>query len=171
MQQSYDPIQRPWFRLAMTDSDKTFLGAPYLDAWGMGYVMTVSRAARYKGGEIAGILGSDYFLKQIGDLFKTTLNCGDYQSENECLLVDETGAVIWWEKFRTQPKYINLKFRRGNGKYETGPMTLDEIDIEPGVSVAYYLTKNMNVGVMKCHDAIQLDESDAGSQTGFLQKF
>eukprot|EP00105_Crassostrea_gigas_P036424 XP_019920572.1 PREDICTED: VWFA and cache domain-containing protein 1-like [Crassostrea gigas] len=40
----YDHSQRPWFKKALASRDKVIVTGPYLDQWGSGHVITISKA-------------------------------------------------------------------------------------------------------------------------------
>lgn len=106
----YDPIQRDWFKLAITNPDKLFFTPPYLDTLGMGYVVTIAKAIKVEDStdEVYGVLATDYFAGQVGNLFLNKIElCRAYPKN--CLIVDSTGAIIFWNEFNTfKNEIINL---------------------------------------------------------------
>merc|ERR1712167_191813 len=113
--QAYDPAQRGWFRQAVGDEQKTFISTPYEDAFGMGYLITVSRTVNYNNnGETAGVLGTDYFLSQFGETVLSESN-----GYNQ-MIVDSAGFIIYHPQFSSArnpegQNMINVKFRENDG--------------------------------------------------------
>jgi len=170
--QQYDPIDRPWFSRALTDAqsnpDKTpatFISTPYLDAFGMGYIITVSRAVRYKGNEeIAGVFGTDYYLKQLGNMFDDVTG---YSTTTQ-LLVDSTGSIIWWDAWHKEPELVNI-FDKTDGVIA---LTLDDISnpVQSGrnkISVAKSLVMG-GMPTLYCHDPLNLFTRRSLDLEGFM---
>jgi hypothetical protein len=115
---SYDPTKRPWY-LASIANKKTPVGesnpvygitisTPYLDMHGQGEVVTVSRAITRGGNAdtdpVAGVVAMDIKLSQLqsilnrlGDEIPGAISCGE--SSTTCLLIDDTGHVIYHPDF------------------------------------------------------------------------
>lgn len=172
---AYDPTMRPWYRLAMTDTSKTFLSAPYVDAFGMGYVITITRALKLTNGETAGVLGTDYFLKQVGDLVEN--NFKDCEL-NTCLVLDSTGNVIWWKKMVTNVEYVTRKEAVIEGQegidYER-PLNADDIMFGTKLASEMLIDAHL-MKIVKCHDtvfqktrkSIDIHITECSTQTGSI---
>jgi len=140
---NFDPTMRPWYKLAMTNPDQTLITPPYIDAFGMGYVVTICRAVRYAEGSdsVYGVLATDYFLSQIGTLFIDNLDMCKWTSDREypaCMMVDSTGAVIYWEEFLANwGEFIEFPHQDVHGETHWAPNFLDQFYISPGLNTAY----------------------------------
>ena len=120
--QAYDPAQRGWFIEAMRgDKATTYISAPYEDAFGMGYLTTVSRSVNYNdNGEIAGVIGTDYFISQFGE--------SAVSKSKSSILVNSVGQLIYHNDFNLKPEFVNVKFRESDGSISGAePLTLSEI--------------------------------------------
>lgn len=144
----YDPTHRDWFKLAMTNPNKLFITTPYLDGFGMGYVVTIAKAIKINEGKdtVYGVLATDYFLGQVGNLLLSNLELCRLHPKN-CLLVDSTGAVIFWDEFNTfnntaineiMPLYLDQLYYKqlsfdidGNAlpTYQSGPSNQTVMDL------------------------------------------
>lgn len=126
----YDPTKRPWFKLAMTDPGKVFILTPYVDAFGMGYVVTITKAIKITDDKdtVYGVLATDYFLGQMGNLFFAKLELCRQYPEN-CLLVDSTSAVIYWSDFNLfKSEAITVQDKTGQ------PLYIDQLYYHPVVN-------------------------------------
>merc|ERR1712159_203462 len=151
--QNYDPTVRPWYRLAMTNTDKTFLSTPYLDAFGMGYVVTITRAVKLDtDAEVAGVLGTDYFVKQLGDMVKSAF---DDCVQNECILIDSTGGVVYWDEMVYNVQNMKKSKEINGQKYDVA-ITTDDILID-SKSVTDILKTTHGIKTLKCHDTIHME--------------
>jgi len=153
--QAYDPAQRGWFRQALGDKSKTFISTPYEDAFGMGYLITVSRTVNYNNnGEIAGVLGTDYFMSQFGETVLGGNNGGDQ------MIIDSAGYIIYHPQFASSrnpegQNMINVKFREEDGTISGGePISIADIWSNEGRLVEVLM--NAGVPLMQCHDVINL---------------
>merc|ERR1719186_2336215 len=153
--QAYDPAQRGWFRQAIGGEEKTFISTPYEDAFGMGYLVTVSRSVNYNNnGETAGVLGTDYFLSQFGE---TVLS--DSNGYNQ-MIVDSAGYIIYHPQFSSvrNPEgqnMINVKFRESDGTIsDAEPVSVADVWYNGARLVELLI--NDGVPLMQCHDVINL---------------
>ena len=151
------------FRQAMKTNSKTMISTPYIDGFGMGYLVTISRSVNYKNnGELAGVLGTDYFVSQFGE----TLLQGEM---HKSVIVDSIGAVIYHKKFSqdTHRYWINGRFRNLDGSVsDLEPLTLTELEYNND-HLASYLESN-SVTVMKCHDVVKMQTRKALDLDNFM---
>ena len=172
---NYDPTLRPWYKLAMTNPDQTLITTPYADAFGMGFVVTVCRAIRYQENSesVYGVLATDYFLSQIGKLFDDNLEICKFQEAQQypgCMLVDSTGAVIYWGEFLINPSAIEYPHVDVHGNTHAAPLFLDQFAITQGLQSSFgdnladgysggYSNECYNVVAKHSVKFINLDES------------
>lgn len=150
--QAYDPAQRGWFTQALRGvKGTTFISAPYIDAFGMGYLITVSRTMNYdNNGEISGIIGTDYFVSQFGE---SALSSTDYKNS---IIVDSIGQLIYHSDFNPTNyggffPYVNVKFEETDKSISgSEPLTVSEVVYEQ--SRLSDILKNAQVPIFKCHD-------------------
>ncbi|XP_064640200.1 VWFA and cache domain-containing protein 1-like isoform X2 [Lineus longissimus] len=106
LQKAYNAARRPWYQRAMSHPGRIVISAPYLDAFGAGYVVTLSYTL-YKGDSskqhsssdtVIAVAGGDFTL---GYFYQTFINkfpkCKE--QENSCFLFDSSGYVVIHEDF------------------------------------------------------------------------
>ncbi|KAK3088398.1 hypothetical protein FSP39_018681 [Pinctada imbricata] len=127
----YDPALRPWYQRTIAKRKKFVLSTPYLDAWGSGYLLTLSRSM-YEGklnGQhspddvVVGVMGTDltvnYFNQLIQEIYPI---CGQTQSYS-CIVIDDSGFIVMHPDFvvtGSDPGLDNL-FHIGNKDYKKSP--------------------------------------------------
>jgi len=150
--QGYDPAQRGWFIEAMRgDASTTYISAPYEDAFGMGYITTVSRTINYDNfGQIAGVIGTDYFISQFGS---SVLALTDNKNS---IIVNSVGQLIYHNDFNLgKQEFVNVKFKENDGTISGAePLTMSEIKFE-GQKLSAMLS-SAGVSTMRCHDVVGL---------------
>ena len=119
------------------------------------YLITVSRTVSYSNnGEIAGVLGTDYFMSQFGE---TVL--GGNNGNNQ-MIIDSSGYIIYHPQFASSrnpegQNMINVKFREEDGTFSGGePISIADIYSNEGRLVEVLM--NAGVPLMQCHDVINL---------------
>ena len=119
------------------------------------YLITVSRTVNYNNnGEIAGVLGTDYFMSQFGE---TVLGGSDGTDQ---MIVDSAGYIIYHPQFASSrnpdgQNMINVKFREADGTISSGePISVADIWSNEGRLVEVLM--NAGIPLMQCHDVINL---------------
>lgn len=119
------------------------------------YLITVSRTVSYNNnGEIAGVLGTDYFMSQFGE----TVLGGN--NGNDQMIIDSAGYIIYHPQFASSrnpegQNMINVKFREEDGTFSGGePISIADIYSNEGRLVEVLM--NAGVPLMQCHDVINL---------------
>ena len=85
---NYDPRARPWYLTSMaTDSDISITD-PYLDAFGLGWMITMSYKLRDVEGTIIGVVGIDMLI----DTIRT--NIVDFQIDNSVSYLIQSNDVV-----------------------------------------------------------------------------
>merc|ERR1712173_455279 len=118
-----------------------------------GYLTTVSRSISYDNfGEIAGVIGTDYFISQFGESALQT------ESESGSIIVNSVGQLIYHSDFGPNSKnpnnLVNVKFKENDGTISGAePLTLSEIFYQ-GESLT---NKFANIlPILRCHDVTGL---------------
>ncbi len=65
----YDPTVRPWYKEAIV-SDGVIITSPYMDASTKKLVITIAKKLKDPDGKITGVIGIDYYITKMLDLFK-----------------------------------------------------------------------------------------------------
>ena len=65
----YDPTVRPWYKEAIV-SDGVIITSPYMDASTKKLVITIAKKLKDPDGKITGVIGIDYYIAKMLDLFK-----------------------------------------------------------------------------------------------------
>ena len=111
MPKSYDQTHRSWYMAALAnrweDGDAAGYGltvsTPYNDAFGAGEVITMSQVVKRGGFDasdpVAGVVGVDLKLSTLKREVDAVGDCG--RSNVECMLLDETGHIIYHKDFTT----------------------------------------------------------------------
>ena len=155
--QAYDPAQRGWFAQALRGEEgTTFISTPYIDAFGMGYLITVSRTINYNNnGQIAGVIGTDYFVSQFGESVLQSYE------KYKAIIIDSTGALIYHSDFYPNNyggffPYVNVKFYDSRDKSISGsePLTLSQVSF--GQEIVGDLLLNAGLPTFACHDVTSL---------------
>ncbi|CAH1780663.1 unnamed protein product, partial [Owenia fusiformis] len=103
---TYDPTVRPWYKRAVSNRGKITLNAPYDDALGLGYVITLSHTLYdgKSGGNhnendpIFGVMGFDFnfmiFYNKLTALYPI---CAE--DDYSCFVIDSSGFVVMHKDF------------------------------------------------------------------------
>lgn len=86
----YDPRQRAWYKRALLNPGALALSAPYIDAASNLKVITLSKAI-YDGSRLFGVIGMDFELSRIRDIFTKDVVC---PGDSSCFLMDDSGYLI-----------------------------------------------------------------------------
>jgi sigma-B regulation protein RsbU (phosphoserine phosphatase) len=84
--QDYDPRTRSWFMVAQS-SDRPVWTEPYMDAYGLGPIITCAKSVRTKYG--TWVIASDVTIDQLNKYTSLTLDGTDY-----AVLLDHDGTII-----------------------------------------------------------------------------
>ncbi|XP_078333915.1 VWFA and cache domain-containing protein 1-like isoform X2 [Crassostrea virginica] len=100
----YDHKLRPWYHRALSNKGLNVLLPPYIDRWGAGTVITITKAISIGYNQmIEGALGTDfsiyYFHQKLQDLYPICANKINYT----CMVIDDSGFLIM------HPYYIESK--------------------------------------------------------------
>ncbi|ABE37004.1 methyl-accepting chemotaxis (MCP) signaling domain protein [Paraburkholderia xenovorans LB400] len=87
----YDPRERPWYKLAMTDPDHVVRPAPYLSAAGSGgAIIPFARVVKSASGEVLGVLEGDLSLDGFAKL-TSGIRFGD---SGYLIVTDSNGKIL-----------------------------------------------------------------------------
>ncbi|KAJ8322176.1 hypothetical protein KUTeg_000647 [Tegillarca granosa] len=120
IKKDYDPKLRPWYWRTIAEKGKMVLSAPYKDAWGSGYLITLSKTI-FEGRSdnlptnpsektVAAVMGTDfpiYFFYRL--LLEQYPICNN--TEYSCFVIDTSGFIVIHEDFTmvyTDPKLDDL---------------------------------------------------------------
>jgi hypothetical protein len=148
---NYDHTKRTWYQRAIAYPGLYTLSAPYLDAFGAGYVVTLSHTitdGSTSNPEVLAVASMDFTLPYFWRMITDTYSDCRSKGNSRCFVIDSTGYVIIHESFVDPVKSI----REG---VESRHLT----EIEPGV--ARLMITN---GVLK-------REQCNNYQDGFIQHF
>jgi len=62
---SYDPTQRSWYRDAKATPDEVIITSPYIDAGGMGWMISMAKAVTDDNGTFIGVVSGDIVISDI----------------------------------------------------------------------------------------------------------
>jgi len=105
-------------------------------------------------GEIAGVLGTDYFMSQFGETVLSG-NTGEDQ-----MIVDAAGYVIYHPQFASfrnpdGPNMINVKFKEEDGSISGAePISVADMWNEKGYSWFDIFSSVCGVPLIQCHDMV-----------------
>lgn len=130
----YSPKLRPWYKRAIGNKDGTVISPAYIDAFGAGYVITLSHVV-YEGRSsghhkstdyILGVMGIDIKMSNFYFQMKNTMKeC--LSSKTTCLMIDKSGLVIvhknWVEKFNSLPEIENQHLSKVEPKVASSLLT------------------------------------------------
>lgn len=85
----YDPRERPWYRSAANANGARW-GELYGDASGSGTLLPSNRAVWSRSGQLLGVVGIDFRLKDV----QSTLGLGNLQGYQAAWLLDGEGRII-----------------------------------------------------------------------------
>jgi len=87
----YDPRERPWYKLAITDPERVVRPAPYLSAAGSGgAIIPFARVVKASNGDTLGVLEGDLSLEGFAHL-TSSIKFGD---TGYLIVVDNNGKVL-----------------------------------------------------------------------------
>ncbi|XP_013418905.1 VWFA and cache domain-containing protein 1 [Lingula anatina] len=107
LSKNFDVTQRQWFKRTATYNNKNVLTAPYLDAWGAGFVVTLSHAiydSRYAGknsssGEIVAVMATDMTVNYLDQIVQLYGPCKS--ATYRCFIIDSAGYLVFHPYFVT----------------------------------------------------------------------
>ena len=87
---AYDPIERGWFNLALTTPGEIVITDPYIDASGLGLMITIARTVHYTNDTLIGVIAADLTIDTI------VANILDIQilDSGYAFMIDENSNVI-----------------------------------------------------------------------------
>ena len=100
LEESYNPVRRPWYVRSMEYPGRVVLSAPYLDVGGAGYIVTLSHTIYERSSapsgepkKVAAVAAMDLPVGFFGNLLTGVIpSCN--QNNTKCFLMDDKGYLI-----------------------------------------------------------------------------
>lgn len=85
----YDPRARPWYTAATSSTTGLAISDPYLDAFGLGWMITISLETFDFQGQFIGVVGADMLISTIG------LNLNNFQvKDSQTHLIQSSNGIV-----------------------------------------------------------------------------
>lgn len=149
---AYDPRARPWYTTALTAVTDISITDPYLDAFGLGWMITMSFKITDMSGSLLGVVGIDMLI----DTIRT--NIVDFQLDNSVsYLIQSNDVVLSAPEWTPSPTIGDLFMvdditsspipnvwthikNAGNGSTESGDYIIIFKEVVIGDQTYYYVT-------------------------------
>jgi hypothetical protein len=136
---AYDPRQRPWYKLALSNLSSTQITEPYLDAFGKGWTLTITRAVLSGDATVTdtaaasttavGAAGVDLSIDTIvANIQAITL----FESGKVTLLLRKTGTVVADREWDTATATALLSYKDLQQPLVSDDLWQRVLALEPG---------------------------------------
>ncbi|XP_063407199.1 VWFA and cache domain-containing protein 1-like [Mytilus trossulus] len=115
---NYDHTRRAWYKRTLALKGKVVLSAPYLDLWGSGYLITLSKTITEgsgsgpASGQTVAVIGTDFTINYFYQMMQNTYSDCQNIQQYSCFILDSSGYIVIHEDFAnpesTPPKIENV---------------------------------------------------------------
>lgn len=149
----YDPRQRPWYPLALKNTDKAVLGAPYYFATDDIVILGASQALKDANGNVIGVVALDMSLDKITEM----VDKAGKDTKGHFIVVDDNGTILA-DPRNSDNNFENVAEAYGN---ELGNLILSGADFnEVKVDNKAYLVKSIKSDKTNWRYVALLDKDD-----------
>ncbi|CAC5388604.1 unnamed protein product [Mytilus coruscus] len=97
---NYDHTRRAWYKRTIALKGQDVVSAPYLDLWGSGYLITLSKTITEGSGSVPGsgqtvaVIGTDFTINYFYQMMQNTYSdCRNIQ-QFSCFILDSSGYIV-----------------------------------------------------------------------------
>ncbi|XP_076082495.1 VWFA and cache domain-containing protein 1-like isoform X1 [Mytilus galloprovincialis] len=115
---NYDHTRRAWYKRTLALKGQIVLSAPYLDLWGSGYLITLSKTitegsgSGVGSGQTVAVIGTDFTINYFYQMMQNTYSDCQNTQQFSCFVLDSSGYIVIHEDFAnpdsTSPEIENV---------------------------------------------------------------
>ncbi|VDI58540.1 Hypothetical predicted protein [Mytilus galloprovincialis] len=113
---NYDHTRRAWYKRTIALKGQDVVSAPYLDLWGSGYLITLSKTITEGSGSTSGqtvaVIGTDFTINYFYQMMQNTYTDCQNTQQYSCFILDSSGYIVIHEDFAnpdsTSPQIENV---------------------------------------------------------------